>query len=427
MISLVLVLLFLLLLAIGVPIAAAMGVSAAAVIGWQGLPVAVIAQRTINGLDSVPLLAVPMFILAAALFGASGITRHLFTLIRLLVGRIRGGLGHVTVLANLVFSGISGAALADIGALGGTQIKLMREQGYRDEFAAGITMAAATIGPIFPPSIPLIIFAAAAEVSAVKVLLAGAIPALVLAAVLMLQIAWMARRQNLPRDVRQSDDPALGAALWKALPALLAPVILIGGLLSGLFGPTEVAAITVVYALFLGLVVYRELSWRHIVDAARETVRSTASVLFIVGAAALFAWVLTIDQLPTKASEFLLGLSREPWVLLLLVNAILLVVGMFMESIAAILILAPIFTPALMAAGVDPVHLAVVVVLNLMIGLLTPPVGMSLFMVAQVARMPVSRVVAGAWPFLLPLVVALLIVTFVPSLSTWLPNLIVTQ
>ncbi len=218
MMSLMVLGIFLVTMMMGVPIAVAMGVAAAAVIGFNDLPLAVLAQRTINSLDSVPLLAVPMFILAAALFGASGITKHLFVLIRLLVGGIRGGLGHVTVLANLVFSGISGAALADIGALGGTQIKLMREQGYRDEFAAGITMAAATIGPIFPPSIPLIIFAAAAEVSAVKVLLAGAIPALVIAAMLMLQIGIMARRQNLPRDVRSADDPTLGQAFVKAAP-----------------------------------------------------------------------------------------------------------------------------------------------------------------------------------------------------------------
>ncbi len=423
--SLSVLVIFLVTMMMGVPIAVAMGFASAVVIGFNELPLAVLAQRSINALDSVPLLAVPMFILAAALFSASGITRHLFVLIRLLVGGIRGGLGHVTVLANLVFSGISGAALADIGALGGTQIRLMREQGYRDEFAAGITMAAATIGPIFPPSIPLIIFAAAAEVSAVKVLLAGAIPALVIAAILMLQIGVMARRQNLPRDTRLSDDPTLARAFLKAFPALLAPVILIGGLVSGLFGPTEVAAVTVIYALFLGLLVYRELNWAKLVAAARETVHSTASVLFIVGSAALFAWVLTIDQVPMHVSEFMLRLTHDKWLLLIIVNAILLVVGMFMESIAAILVLAPIFTPALSAAGVDPVQLAVVVVLNLMIGLLTPPVGMSLYMVAQVARLPFHRVVAGALPFLWPLVAALLIVTFVPALSTWLPNLIV--
>jgi tripartite ATP-independent transporter DctM subunit len=425
MMSLTVLLLFMLTMLMGMPIAFAMGVSAASVIWWNDFPVSVLAQRTINALDSVPLLAVPMFIFAAALFNAAGITRHLFDLIRLMVGRIRGGLGHVTVLTNLVFSGISGAALADIGALGGTQIKMMREQGYRDEFAAGITMAAATIGPIFPPSIPLIIFAAAAEVSAVKLLIAGAIPALIIAALLMVQIAVMARIQKLPRDTIAFSWPLLGRTLFASLPALLAPFILIGGLISGYFGPTEVAGICVLYALFLGAVVYRELTWQSLFDAARETVQSTASVLFIVASAALFAWVLTIDRVPTLASEFLLSLTKNPVLLLLLVNGILLVVGMVMESIAAILILAPIFTPALMAAGVDPIQLGIVVVLNLMIGLLTPPVGMSLYMVSIMARMPLHRVVAGAIPFLIPLMVALLVVTLVPSVSTWLPNLIV--
>jgi tripartite ATP-independent transporter DctM subunit len=425
MMSLTLLVLLIATMAMGMPIAVAMGVSAALVIWFNDLSVTVIAQRTINALDSLPLLAVPMFIFAAALFSASGITGHLFELIRLIVGRIRGGLGHVTVLANLVFSGISGAALADIGALGGTQIRQMREQGYRDEFAAGITMAAATIGPIFPPSIPLIIFAAAAEVSAVKLLLAGALPAVVIAALLMLQIAWMARRQNLPRDIAQRAPGLLRRSFLAAMPALFAPVILIGGLVSGFFGPTEVAAVTVLYALILGVFVYRELTWQGVVNAARETVHSTASVLFIVGSAALFAWVLTIDQIPMKATEFLLQLSKDPWMLLVIVNVILLVIGMFMESIAAILILAPILTPALAAAGVDPVQLGVVVVLNLMIGLLTPPVGMSLYMVSSIARMPLHRVIAGALPFLWPLLLALAVVTFVPAVSTWLPNLIV--
>ena len=423
MMSLAVLLLFLLTMLMGMPIAFAMGVSAASVIWWNDFPVSVLAQRTINALDSVPLLAVPMFIFAAALFGAAGITDHLFHLIRLLVGRIRGGLGHVTVLTNLVFSGISGAALADIGALGGTQIKMMREQGYRDEFAAGITMAAATIGPIFPPSIPLIIFAAAAEVSAVKLLIAGAIPALIIAALLMAQIAVMARLQNLPRDTIAFSWKLLGRTLLVALPALLAPFILIGGLVSGLFGPTEVAGVCVVYAIFLGRVVYRKLTWQGLVEAGRETVQSTASVLMIVASAALFAWILTIDQIPTQATEYLLSLTKNPYLLLLLVNVVLLVVGMVMESIVAILILAPIITPALMAAGVDPIQLGIVVVLNLMIGLLTPPVGMSLYMVSIIARMPLHRVVAGAMPFFIPLFTALLLVTLVPSLSTWLPRL----
>lgn len=424
MMSLTILLLFLVIMLMGVPIAVSMAVSAGIVLWWFELPFSVLAQRMVNALDSTPLLAVPMFIFAACLFNASGITGHLFDLVRLLVGRIRGGLGHVSVLTSLIFSGMSGAALADIGALGGTQMRLMREQGYSGEFAAGITMASATIGPIFPPSIPLIIFASAADVSAVKLLLAGVVPGVLITVLLMTQIAWMARRQNLPRDTIKVSGAILARKAFVAFPALCAPLLLILGLVSGLFGPTEVAGVTVAYALFLGFVVYRQLTWKRVVNAARETVHSTASVLFIVGAAALFAWVLTIDQVPMMATDLLLGLSANPFVLLMVVNVLLLVVGMFMESIAAILILAPILTPALLAAGVDPVQLGVIVVLNLMIGLLTPPVGMSLYMVSIVARMPLHRVIQGTLPFFIPLFLSLLLVTLVPTLSLWLPNLL---
>lgn len=424
MMSLSAVVLFLLLVILGVPIAMSMGLAAGAVIWWFDMPLAVVAQRTVNSLDSTPLLAVPMFIFAAAVFNCAGITTQLFDFIRMVVGRIRGGLGHVTVLTHLVFSGVSGAALADIGALGKIQIEMMREQGYDDEFAAGICMAASTLGPIFPPSIPLVIFAMAAEISPVKLLIAGIIPSLIIAGFLMAQIAIAAKRQNLPRDTIVVTRSIFLRQLWVSLPALLAPVVLIGGLVGGFFGSTEAAAVTVVYAILVGLIFYRKLSWAGFMAAARETVQSTASVLLIVGCAALFAWVLTIDRVPTRAAEFLLSLSREPWVLLLIVNILLLIIGMIMESLAAILIIAPIITPALVAAGVDPVHLGVVVVLNLMIGLLTPPVGMSLYMVANIAKMPLERVIAGAWPFIICLTLSLLAVTYIPAASTWLPSLI---
>jgi tripartite ATP-independent transporter DctM subunit len=212
--------------------------------------------------------------------------------------------------------------------------------------------------------------------------------------------------------------------LWITLPALFAPVVLIGGLVGGIFGSTEAAAVTVIYALAAGIVFYKRLSWRGFMDAGLETVRSSAGVLLIVGCAALFAWVLTVDRLPTRAAEFLLSISRDPWVLLLIVNLLLLVVGMFMETLAAILIIAPIITPALVQAGVDPVHLGIVVVLNLMIGLLTPPVGMSLYMVSSIAKMPLERVVVASWPFIVCLTLALLTVTYLPWASTWLPNLL---
>ncbi len=419
--SLVAVVLFLLLVVMGLPIAMSMGVAAGTVIWWFDMPLAVVAQRTVNALDSTPLLAVPMFIFAAAIFNCAGITGQLFDFVRMIVGRIRGGLGHVTVITHLVFSGVSGAALADIGALGSIQIRMMREQGYDDEFSAGICMAASTLGPIFPPSIPLVIFAMAAEISPVKLLIAGILPSLIIAAFLMAMIAITARRGGLPRDDVVVTRERFLRQLWVSLPALLAPVVLIGGLVIGFFGSTEAAAVTVVYSILVGRFFYRKLSWSGFVEAARETVRSSASVLLIVGCAALFAWVLTIDRVPTRAAEFLLSLSRNPWVLLAIVNVLLLVIGMIMESLAAILIVAPIVTPALAAAGVDPVHLGIVVVLNLMIGLLTPPVGMSLYMVSHVAKMPLERVIAGAWPWIVCMMGSLIAVTYLPAASTWLP------
>ncbi|MGQ9366980.1 TRAP transporter large permease [Azospirillum sp. ST 5-10] len=423
--SLLLLGLFIALMLAGVPIAVSLGLSSALVIVGFGLPVNVLAQRAVNALDSTPLLAVPLFILAASLLNAMGVTTHLFDLVRLLVGRIRGGVAQVTILVSLIFSGVSGAALADIGALGKIQIGQMTGQGYRKEFAAGLTAAAATIGPIFPPSIPIIIYASVANVSAVKLLLAGIVPAFLITLCLIGQVAVMAKMKGLPRDdVR----PSLAAIARKAVvsfPALMAPVLLIGGLLSGYFGPTEVAGVTVAYALVIGFAVYRTLTWRAVWECLGETVDATASILFIVAAAAVFAWVLTFDRVPALAGTFLLGLSDDPLVLLFLVNVLLLLVGMVLESIAAILIIAPIVAPALHAAGVDPLQLGIVFVLNLMIGLLTPPLGMSLYMVSIIADMPVHSVIRGCLPFLVSLLLSLLVVSAVPAVSTWLPNLFV--
>jgi len=342
----------------------------------------------------------------------------------MIVGRIRGGLGYVTILTHLIFSGISGAALADIGALGSIQIRMMRQQGYKDEFSAGICMAASTLGPIFPPSIPLVIYATTAEISAVRLMLAGIIPALVIAAVLMAQVAWIARREGLPVDTVEVTRSSFLRQTWIALPAILAPVILIGGMMAGFLGSTEAAGITVVYAILIGLFVYRKLNWTNFIESARETVLACASILLIVGVSELFAWVLAIDQIPTLAAQFLITLSSNPWVLLLIANVILLAAGTILEPLPAILLLTPILAPGLTQAGVDPIHLGIVVVLNLMIGLLTPPVGMSLYMVSNIGRIPLERVMAGAIPFIVSLIIALAIVTFVPAFSTWLPSLV---
>lgn len=422
--TLLLLSLFVLGLIVGAPIAVALGLSSAITIVAYKLPLNVLAQRSVNALDSTPLLAVPLFILAASLLSGIGVTQTMFDLARMLVGRIRGALAQVSILVSLVFSGVSGAALADIGALGRIQIDEMERQGYSKRFGAGLTIAAATIGPIFPPSIPIMIYASVTNVSAVQLLIAGVLPALVITLFLMGQVAVMAKLYDLPRDDMRPTRRQLVSTTLRALPALLAPALLIGGLLSGYFGPTEVAGVTVAYALFIGVAIYRTLTLRTIRDALIETAEATAGILFIVAAAAVFAWVLTLDQAPAKAGALMLSVSNNPIVLLLLVNLLLLVVGMFLESIAAILIIAPIVAPPLHAAGVDPLQLGIVFVLNLMIGLLTPPVGMSLYMVSIIAKMPVHSVVRGVLPFFIPLALSLLAVTLIPALSTWLPALV---
>lgn len=422
--SIVLIVVFAAALIAGAPIAVALGLSSAIAIFMFDLPLHVLAQRAVNALDSTPLLAVPLFILAASLLNTMGVTTHIFDLVRLMVGRIRGAVAQVSILVSLIFSGVSGAALADIGALGKIQIDQMVAQGYRKNFAAGITIAAATIGPIFPPSIPLIIYASVTNVSAVQLLVAGIVPALLITLFLMAQVAIIARFYDLPRDTVSPSLRAVGKKAVISLPALIAPIILIGGLLSGYFGPTEVAGVTVAYALLIGFFVYRTLTLGAVWESLRETVEATGGILFIVSTAAVFAWVLTLDRVPAIAGEWLLGISDNPLVLLLLVNLLLLVVGMFLESIAAILIIAPIVAPALHAAGVDPLQLGIVFVLNLMIGLLTPPIGMSLYMVSIIAKMPVHGVVRGVLPFFIPLILSLLVVSTVPAVSTWLPQLL---
>lgn len=422
--TLTLLLIFALALALGLPVAICLGLSSAITILLHDLPFTVVAQRSVNALDSTPLLAVPLFIFAASLLSATGVTSHLFELTRMFVGRLRGGVAQVNVLVSLIFSGMSGAALADIGALGGIQIKMMEEQGYLRRFAAGTTIAAATIGPIFPPSIPLIIFASAAEVSAVRALLAGVVPALIVTAALMVQIAIMAQMGNLPRDTHRPTLAEMGCKFTTSLPALLAPILMIAGLLSGVFGPTEVAGVIVAYSIVIGIVFYRSLTVQRFFSSARESVEASANILFIVGTAALFAWVLTIGGVPAMAGQWLLNISTDPLMLLLILNVLLLVAGMFLESIAAILIIAPIVAPTLMMAGVPAEQLGVIFVLNLMIGLLTPPIGMSLYMVSIITRMEFSEVVRGVLPFYIPLFVALVVVTLFPGLSTWLPNLI---
>ncbi|MCK9547543.1 MAG: TRAP transporter large permease [Sphaerochaeta sp.] len=418
------IVLFLFLLATGLPIAVSMGLPSALYLLMANIPPSQLIQRMVTSLNSFPMLAVPLFILAAGLMNSSGITERLFEFAKLLVGRMKGGLAQVNIVASLIFSGISGAALADVGGLGNIEIEAMDKQNYPKTHSAAITVASAVIGPIFPPSIPLIIYGAAAETSSMRLLIAGVFPALAIAAALMIQVAFFSRKFNYPRGVeRRYTKAQIVRVLKRGLPSMLMPAIMMGGMLSGWFSPTEVAAIAVAYATILSIA-YKEMTVSSFIKACVETLQSTASVLFIVASAAIFAWVLTVEQLPQQVSSLMLNISDNPAVLLMLANVILLIAGMLLESTAAIMILTPILLPPLVAAGVNPVHFGLVMVFNLMIGMITPPVGMSVYMVSPIVGLPVGKIFKASLPYLVSLVAALIILTYIPQISLWLPTLV---
>ncbi|KXS36933.1 MAG: TRAP transporter DctM subunit [Halomonadaceae bacterium T82-2] len=412
------------LLVMGVPIAICLAGSCLLYVYLSGqVPDIIVAHRMINGVDSFPLLAIPFFILAGNLMNNGGITNRIFDFALALMGWMRGGLGHVNVGASIVFSGMSGAAVADAGGLGTIEIKAMRDAGYDQEFAVGITAASSTIGPIIPPSLPMVIYGVMAGASVGQLFVAGLVPGLLMGVVLMVMIAILARRRGYQRDTTFALK-TLRVTFARAFLSLLTPVIIVGGIISGMFTPTEAAIAAVVYALFLGTVVYRTLTWQRLVKVSMETIETTAIILLIVAGASIFAWILTSNQVTQQVMALFGPIADSPVAVLLLINLVLIIVGCFMETIAAITILVPVLLPVAVNAGVDPVHFGVIMVLNLMIGLLTPPVGMVIYVLSRVSNIPFERCMRGTLPFLVPLFLALLLVTFIPALSMWLPTLI---
>ncbi len=423
MISILFIALFVLII-IGAPIAIALGGSSMLwVYLTQEIPDFAIIHRMVNGVDSFPLLAVPFFILAGNIMNAAGLTNHIFGFARALVGWLPGGLGHVNIGASIIFSGMSGAAVADAGGLGTIEIKAMSDAGYDTDFSVAVTASSATIGPIIPPSLPMVIYGVLASESIGQLFIAGFIPGLLMGVALMIMVAIYAHRRHYPRDAGFSVRE-LGRSFLVGLPSLFTPVIIIGGIATGIFTPTEAAIAAVFYGLFLGLIVYRSLSFRDLVQVSLETVETTAIILLIVAGASIFAWILTENQITERFAALILNLSHNKIVVLLLINAILFVVGFFMETIAAITILVPVLLPIAVQVGVDPVHFGVIMVLNLMIGLLTPPVGMVLYVLSRVAKIPFERCASATLPFLIPLVIVLLLVTFIPQISMWLPTML---
>jgi tripartite ATP-independent transporter DctM subunit len=421
--GIILIVCFFLLMILGFPVVIAIALPAIVYIFANGFPVELISLRMQYALDSYPLLAIPIFIYAGNLMNSTGVTQRIFKFADLSVGRIHGGLAQVNIFAGLMFASMSGAALAAVGGLGPVTLKSMQEKGYDKPFAAAITVSSATVGPMFPPSIPLIIYGAVASVSIVKLFLAGIIPSLIIVVLLMITTAIIAKIRHYPRADKWPSFSDLRKSFYPAAPAIAAPIILVGGLLTGMFTPTEAAAVMVAYVILISLFIYKELKLSHLLDAALQTIRTSVSILIIISAASLFGWILAVEQIPQTFASSILTLTQNPVHLLIIINLLLIVVGMFLDSTTATLLVVPIIAPPLVMAGVDPVHLGVVVILNLMVGLVTPPLGLSLFLISNIAKMPVNKVLKGVLPFLIPLVVTLLLVTFFPSISLLIPNM----
>jgi len=457
---------FLFFMAGGIPVAIAMAGSALVYILWTGnLPPFVVIHRMVSGIDSFPLLAVPFFILAGNLMNNAGITNRIYNYALALVGWLKGGLGHVNVVGSVVFAGMSGTAIADAAGLGTIEIKAMKDHGYDTEFAVGVTAASATLGPIIPPSLPFVIYGMMANVSVGALFLAGILPGLLMAVLMMLTVAYFAHKHGWGGDIRFEWPRVLKAmvetavvvcwpvALWllvakaglppqatvmaglvalfaadrffrfQAVLPIMTPVLLIGGMTTGIFTPTEGAIAACLWAMVLGFAWYRTLNWKMFVKVCLDTVETTSTVLFIVAAASIFGWMLTATGVTSAIAAWVLSVTSTPWVFLLLANLLMLFVGCFLEPTAAITILVPILVPICQQLGIDLVHFGLVMVLNLMIGLLHPPMGMVLFVLARVAKLSVERTTMAILPWLVPLLLSLGVITYFPRLVLWVPKM----
>ncbi|WP_163268892.1 TRAP transporter large permease [Chelativorans alearense] len=425
MLALVILLCLLALIFLGVPVAVALGAVAAGfyiVSGDFGV-LSMLPQRMFSATTAFTLLAIPFFILAGNLMNTGGITRRIFRFANACVGHIRGGLGQVNVLASLIFSGMSGAAVADAAGLGQVEFKAMTDRGYDPEFSAAITAASSTIGPVFPPSIPFVLYSSITGVSVTKLFLAGVIPGLLMAVALMASVYLISVLTRMPREPRASLREIATSFADSAL-SLFTPVIIIGGIFGGIFTPTEAGVVASAYALAISMFVYREITWAHLPAVLWDTLVHTVRVMFVIAAAGFFGWLLIHQRIPNQLISAMLGLSDSPAVIMGIVILILLVLGMFLEGIAVIVLCVPLFLPVVQQYGIDPVQFGVVMIMCSMFGLLTPPVGMVLFAVSSISGLTVGRLSRALLPYFIGLVAVLVIVAWLPAASIWLPTLL---
>ncbi len=420
----------LLLIFVGLPIAFSMGATTLIAVvfkrGVGDIPHTMMAQRMVYGINSFPLLAIPFFLLVGRLMNIGGITDRIYTFCSVLIGHVRGGLAHVNIMGSMIFAGMTGSAVSDAVGLGQMEIKAMTDQGYDRKFAAATTAASATIGPIIPPSIPMVLFGVLGNVSVGALFIGGIIPGVLMGLFMMAVVSTVAKRRGFPLQKRATLGQ-IARASYRAVLPLLSPVILIGGIWGGIFTPTEASVVAVLYSILLGLIIYREMNFRGLLRMLKEALDDTSILLFIIAAASVYGWFIARYQISTSIVEQMLAVSKNPLIYLLIVNILLLIVGCIMESLAAINILTPILLPIASSLGIDPVHFGLIMVLNLMIGLITPPVGMVLYAVQRVAGISFEDLVKAVAIYYIPLLLVLLLITLFPPLVTWLPSTILSK
>jgi C4-dicarboxylate transporter DctM subunit len=413
-------------LAIGVPVAFALGLSTitALLLSSASFPLLVLLKETFTGIDSFPLMAVPFFILAAELMSGGSLTEVLLKFAGQFVGHKRGGLGYTNVVSLTFFSGISGSALADAAGPGSMLIRMMDKAGYSRSYAAALTASTAIVGPIIPPSIIMIIYALADDrVSVGALFMAGLIPGLLIA-IAMCTVNWyISKQRNYKGDNQHPTRKDMWLTTWKALPAILLPVIILGGMRAGWFTPTEASVVAVFYALLCGKYVYRTLEWKAVPNILFRSALLTASVLLIIGMSASFAWILTIEGVPQAVANWIAGMNLNVWTFLIVVNIFLLIFGIFIEPLPGVMVLVPILAPVAASVGIEPIHFAMIVIYNLTLGMITPPVGGLLFVTSNVSKVPLSELTRELKPFLWAHGIVLMLLTFVPALSNWLPHM----
>ena len=406
----------------GLPLFASMGL-AALVFLWMGdMPLTVLPQKMAGSMISFPIVAAPLFILMGNILGAARITDRIVAFASALIGWVRGGYAHASILTSMIFAGMVGSAVADAAGSGAIEIRAMRNAGYKPETAAAITAAAATIGPIIPPSLPMVIYGVTADVSIGKLFMAGLIPGLLMGASLMVMVAFVATREGMGRK-KFAGFREIGRTFLNGFFALMTPVVILGGMFSGAFTPTEAAAVACLYALFLGFVVYRTLEFKQIGPILVETAETIGLVLVLVMAAGALGWCMSISRLPQALTPLIVSTIKSPIAFLLMANGLMLVVGCFMEALAAMLILIPILVPAAIQYGIDPVQFGVIMVLNLILGTIHPPIGVVLFVVTRIANVSFETMSRAILPWLIPLLVVLLAISLWPPLTLWLPQM----